>query len=103
MIRQFDVCPTPFKYGRKERPYVIVVQSDHLEMPSRICGPLVDERFLTPERRLNPAFHILGARCYFHPAELMTLPVSLLRSPVANLESERARIIAALDLVFTGI
>lgn len=103
MIRQFDVYPTPLRASKQERPYVLVLQSSLIDSQSRVCAPLVAERFIRPDGRLNPLFQIESLRCYLHPIELITLAVRVLRTPVANLESERARIIAALDLVFTGI
>jgi toxin CcdB len=103
MIRQFDVFATPLRRGREERPYLVVVQSDRFAMLSRICAPLVAERFLKPDGRLNPLVVVAGQRCFLHPVELVTLPIHALRSPLANLEADRHRIIAALDLVFTGI
>jgi toxin CcdB len=103
MIRQCDVFPTPFRRDRLERPYIIVVQSDHYPTPARLCAPLVAERFLKPNGRLNPLFEIDGAKCYLHPIELASIPTRVLRAPITNLEQHRDRIIAALDLVFTGV
>ena len=40
---------------------------------------------------------------YFDPTDLITLPVRVLRNPVANLAADGFRIAAALDLVFTGV
>ena len=103
MIRQCDVFPTPFRRDREVRPYVVVVQSDHYSTNSRICAPLVAERFLKPDGRLNPVFEIDGKRYYLHPLELALIPARVLHAPIANLEADRDRIIAALDLVFTGV
>ena len=103
MIRQCDVYPTPFRRGREERPYIIVVQSDQYPTPARICAPLVAQRFLKPNGRLNPLFEIDGEKCYFHPIELASVPLRALRIPITNLEAHRHRIVAALDLVFTGV
>jgi hypothetical protein len=103
MIRQFDVVASPLRRGTEERPYIVIVQCDRVQTLSRICAPLVAARFLRPQDRLNPPFTVQGLPCYFHPIELITLPVRALQNPVANLEADRDRIIAALDLVFTGI
>lgn len=103
MIRQFDVFVTPFRRDRTERPYYIVVQSSLIDNASRVCVPLISERFLKPWGRLNPAFQIEGSKVYFHPVEIITLPVRVLKTSIANLERDRDRIVAALDLVFTGI
>jgi toxin CcdB len=104
MIRQFDVFPNPSKRGRQERPFVVVVQSNFLNATSgRVSVPLIAENEMKPDGRLNPLFRIDGQRVYFHPAEITTIPVTFLRNAIANLEAERYRIVAALDLVFTGI
>jgi len=64
---------------------------------------------LTTERvdqslpRLHPKFEIAGRMLYLLPQELLTLPLRVLKNPVANLEAESFRITAALDLVLTGV
>jgi toxin CcdB len=104
MTRQFDVFPNPSKRGTEERPFVVVVQSNAVaDSPGRVSVPLVLKNELHPIRRLNPAFNIVGRLVYFHPLELATIPVRLLRLPIANLERARYEIIAALDLLLTGI
>jgi toxin CcdB len=103
MIHQFDVYATPLRRDKLERPYVLVMQSDLIDKDSRVCAPMVAERFLVPMRRLNPIFEIEGHRYYLNPVDLITLPVRALRTPILNLEAERYRIISAIDLVFTGI
>jgi toxin CcdB len=104
MIRQFDVFSNPSRRGTEERPYVVVVQSGFLDdVGTRVCVSLIAERFLKPTNRLNPAFDIKRQKFYFLPVEIMTIPDRLLRTRVANLEEYRDRIIAALDLVVTGI
>lgn len=103
MTRQFDVHLTPFRRDKEIRPFIVVVQSDRIDNASRVCAPLVAARFLVPDGRLNPAFTVNGQKCFLHPAELATFPLRQLRDPVANLEDARERIVAALDLVFTGI
>jgi len=103
MIRQCDVFPTPFQRDREERPYIIVVQSNQYPTSSRLCAPLVAERFLKPSGRLNPMFEIDGKKYYLHPLELASLPIRALRTPITNLDAYRDLIVAALDLVFTGV
>src|SRR6185295_3307283 len=99
MIRQFDVFPNPSRRGLEERPYVVVVQSSLLaELDTRVCVPLIAERFLNPTNRLNPLFDVKQQAVYLHPVEIITIPLRLLRSPIANLGEYREHIIAALDL-----
>jgi CcdB protein len=102
-IRQFDVVATPFRRDRAYRPYVVVLQAAWIESATRICAPLVLERHLRPYGRLNPPFRIEGHKVYFHPVELAALPARVLTQAIDNLETDRDRLIAALDLVFLGI
>ena len=103
MIRQFDVVRTPLRQGKEQRPFFVILQSDYIDTLSRVCAPLIAERFLQPFGRMNPVFVIEGRRHYFHPIEPVTFDLRVLRNPIANLEADRDRIIAAIDLVFTGI
>ena len=104
MIRQFDVVRNPLKSGRDERPYVIVIQHAFLDdLPTRVVVPLTTASALRAQPRLNPAFKILGQSVRLSPTEPFSLLLRHLRNPVASLASERDRIVAALDLVFTGI
>jgi toxin CcdB len=102
--RQFDVFENPSARGRRERPFLVVVQSDVLsDRRTRVVAPLVALSELQPLARLNPVVEVEGRKFYFHPAELAHISQDMLRDAIANLESERYRLIAALDLVFTGI
>jgi hypothetical protein len=44
-----------------------------------------------------------GRDLHLHPVELTHIPRDFLRDAVCNMESERDHIVAAIDLVFTGI
>jgi toxin CcdB len=102
-ISQFDVFPNPVRQGREHKPFVISLQHRHLDhLHTRVAAPLVTE-FRGSPSRLNPVFVIGGQRVFLDPTDLGAMDVRLLRKPVANLESERYRIMAALDLVLTGI
>jgi hypothetical protein len=104
MIRQFDVFPNPFRAGRADRPYLIWVQHRFLDAAaSRLVAPLSIERAFNHWPRLNPELLVLGQRLFLVPTDLASLSPKHLRAPVANLESDRDRIVAALDLVFTGV
>ena len=104
MSRQFDVYPNPSRTGREDRPFVIVVQ--HLffdDMPTRVVAPLVLTRAIRPRLRLNPAVIVEKRDLYFSPTEMFTISLKYLRNPIANLEADRDRIVAAIDLLLTGI
>ena len=104
MTRQFDVYRNPLRSGRELRPFVLAIQRQFWDpLPTCVVMPLVVKAALDFQPRLNPAFKIEGQTLYLSPTEPLTLPTRLLRGPVANLEQERYRIVAALDLVFTGV
>ena len=104
MTSQFDVYPNPSARGRRERPFVVVLQVNRLaDIQTRLVAPLVAETEMSPVPRLNPKFTIENKVVYLHPAEIAPVPTRLLKQRVTNLESDRYRIIAAIDLVFTGI
>ncbi len=102
-MTQFDV----FSHGFPRDPgipYVIVLQSDLLSpLRSAVVAPL--RRFGdTPVfDRLTPVLEVNGEKLVLALTEIVHLPVKRLGDPVANLASERDRIIAALDMLFTGI
>lgn len=104
MIRQFDVVRNPLVIGRTDRPYLTCIQ--HLlyeHMTTRVMAALVTPDAIKPVPRLNPEFQILDLRLYLMPMDITTIPLRRLGPPLANLEADRERIIAALDLVVTGI
>jgi toxin CcdB len=104
MIRQFDVFPNPLRDDRKEKPFVVNVQHyllDHLA--TRITGPLIVRRSVHEPSRIYPQVTVAEDILYFDPTDLVPMPLRFLKNPIANLEAESFRIIAALDLVFTGV
>jgi hypothetical protein len=104
MIRQFDVVPNPIRAQRAEQPFLVNVQHAFLAGSSRrVLVPLTAPSAITPIPRLNPSFVIKGQPLLFMPVDVVVLPVRILGEPIANLEAERDRIIASLDLVWTGI
>jgi len=104
MIRQFDVFPNPLKSGRRERPFVVSLQHYSLNhYPTRLVAPLAIDGAVVPMGRMTPLFDIAGQKLRLSPTEIATLAIRYLKAPIANLESQRDKIIAALDLVFTGI
>jgi hypothetical protein len=104
MIRQFDVVPNPIKAERTRRPYVVNLQHDHFGQDGKyVFASLAMSDAVKPVQRLNPAMRILGQELFLLPNDLFTLSARQVSPPVANLESDRDRIIAAIDLVFTGV
>jgi toxin CcdB len=105
-MSQFDVHRNPNAATRARIPYLLEVQSDLLDpLATRVVVPLCKPEVLSgkPAERLNPAFEIEGRKLLMLTPELAGVPRKALGERVANLAAERAAIIAALDLVLTGI
>lgn len=104
MIRQFDVFRNPLRAERAAKPYVVSVQHRRLDdLNTRVVAPLVTGSPGRDESRLYPAITVGSKTFHLDPAELIALPTRLLGNPVSNLESLRDKIIAALDIVLTGV
>jgi toxin CcdB len=102
-MAQFDVCRNP---RRGLFPLLLDVQSDLLsDLATRVVVPLIARerhgaRALT---RLNPTARFQGADYVLVFQELAAIPRSQIGQPVGSLKSRRDELIAALDLLFTGI
>ncbi|HWA92002.1 MAG TPA: CcdB family protein [Rhizomicrobium sp.] len=104
MNRQFDVFRNPLKGGRGDRPCIVAIQHIFFDdQPTRIVVPLLVASAIRPQGRLNPAVTVDRMQLYFSPTEMFSLSRRFLRDPVANIEGDRDKLIAAIDLVFTGI
>lgn len=80
------------------------VQADLLDhLNTRIVVPLLPlDVAPVPAKILNPMFEVQGERVSMATQYLAAVPAQLLKTPVANLETRRDDIIAALDLLFQG-
>jgi hypothetical protein len=70
---------------------------------TRVVVPLALAAEIASIPRLHPSFEIDGRVVYFFPTDIAVFPKEPLRTPVTNISASRDAIIAALDLVFTGI
>ena len=104
-MAQFDVYLNPNHATRKLIPYLLDVQADLLDtLASRVVVPLVlEEEMGLAAKRLNPQFKVKGVAVVMSTAELAGVPNRSLGDKVATLKNKRDEIIAALDLLFTGI
>lgn len=102
-MRQFDVFANPG--AARDRPYVIVLQHDWLDsLNSVVVAPLVRAAGRTPSPRLTPVVEIDGAQFLLSIAELAAIDRRRLgEKPVCNLETDRYRILGAIDLLFTAV
>ncbi len=105
-MRQFCVYPNPNAATSKAYPYLLNVQSDLIEgLGSRVMVPLAPADTFKGKRLggLMPMFRIEGADCVMLTAQASGMSVKRFGSEVADLSHERAAIMAALDLLISGI
>lgn len=106
VIRRFDVVPNPGKRDARAVPYLLVLQSELLDgIDTRVVAPLVRLSALARKKltRLNPEFEVEGEAVILLTQQIASIPIQALGKPVASLGHEHSRIVAALDLLFSGI
>ncbi|MDI6747203.1 MAG: CcdB family protein [Rhodocyclaceae bacterium] len=87
------------------RPYLLDAQNDLLaSLPSTVVIPLARPEYISQLAilRLNPRININGDSLVLLTQDMAALPRRILKTPVANLSSQRDEILAALDFLFTG-
>ena len=104
-MAQFDVYPNPSNSARLGIPYVVVIQSDLLEaLATRLTVPLASSEWAgkSPEK-LSPVIAVRGQnlRALVHYAA--PVPTRTLRLPVGNVSAQSAALIAAMDVVLSGV
>jgi toxin CcdB len=102
-MAQFDVYRNP---KRGAFPLLLDVQDDLLaQLGTRVVVPLSSLRThgAVPISRLNPTTRVGSTTYVLVFQELAAIPVAALGAKVASLADRRTDLVAALDLLFTGI
>ncbi|MCD9006757.1 CcdB family protein [Luteimonas sp. XNQY3] len=104
-MSQFFAYANADAVSRKLVPYFLDVQSDLIEtIGSRVVVPLVTvERAGGVIERLMPCLAVGEKRLVMDTAQIMGIPMRMLGKQVADLSHERHAILAALDLLISGI
>ena len=105
-MAQFDIYRNANSATRARVPYLLDVQSDLLDaLATRVVVPLCKPGILKGKlaERLNPVFEVEGREVTMLTPELAGVAAKALGEPIGNLSSQRGAIVAALDLVITGI
>jgi toxin CcdB len=103
-LKQFDVFPNPDARGRATHPFFVVLQSDLVSgIRTRVVAPLAHSAKLKSRERLLPEVRIAGQRYVISMPDLGAVPVHALPPAIDNIERERDRIVAAVDVLFTGV
>ena len=104
-MAQFDVYANPSKSAAHGIPYVVVVQSDLLDaLATRMTIPLATVEFAkkSPDK-LCPMVTVNGQRLRAMAHYTAPLPTRSLRQVVGNLASQASTLIAAMDVVVSGV
>lgn len=104
-MAQFDVYRNPNPETAGPIPYLLDIQADFLDVLStRVIVPLLTlEAMGKTAQVLNPIFTVENRRVVMSTAELAGIPLRSLGEAVCSLAEQRNEIIAALDLLFTGV
>src|SRR5262245_21272380 len=104
MIQQFDLFKNPDTNDAKYRPFLVVLQSDLVSgLTATVVAPLVARKDMRGAQRLNPVVTVSGEEFWLATNELFALDRRVLRNKVTSLAACRDEIIAAIDMLFTGI
>ncbi len=103
-MNQFDIVDNPFPRSRERQPFLVALQSDLLtrNLDTLVVAPLEPAASGTFADRLNPQVEIEGSAFVVITQEIVTVRKSVLGRARASIASDRDKIIAALDMLFTG-
>jgi toxin CcdB len=101
-LRQFDVVENPSPSGRAYAPYLVVLQSHHLDpLDSVILAPVVRDAD-RPLSLLDVTVEVAGETLVVAMAELASVNRQLLRQAVLSISDHEDDLRRALDRLFTG-
>jgi toxin CcdB len=105
IVAQFDVYPNPSSSAARGVPYVVNVQSDLIDgLSTRLCVPLATFDFAgSIPLKLSPNVVVKGRRLHALAHFAAPLPAARLRRPVANVAAEASALVAAIDVVLSGV
>lgn len=105
-MAQFTVHRNPGANSRAAVPFLLDVQSDLLsDLGTRAVVPLYAAAAMKGRvtRTLTPQFEIEGRQVVMVTPQIAGIALKMLGPAVGNLAAERDTIVAALDLLITGI
>jgi len=104
-MAQFDIYHNPDPETRHKIPYLLDVQTNMLgQLATRVVIPLVvASKIGKIAKKLNPKIEIEKVTLAMSTAEITAVSSHILTEKVSSLAERREEIIAALELLFTGI
>jgi len=102
---QFDVYANPNPDSQQQVPYFVDIQADLLDhLATRVVVPLYRQgNIVNLLQQLNSTVTIENELFILSIAELAAIPFTYLGTPISNIQDEREAIVAAVDLLITGI
>ena len=101
-MRQFEAVANPSPAGRTYAPYLVILQSHHLEpLDSVVVAPAVRDA-QRPLTALDILVQIAGEELVVTMADLASVTRQGLGSPAADLSDHEDQFRRALDRLFTG-
>jgi toxin CcdB len=102
--QQFDVVENRNSSTRNRYPYLVVLQHDRVgSVGTVVVAPLTESTAALRTSRLHPGLDISGRQFVVLIEELAAIRPHALGRFVTSIEENRYSLIAALDLLFTGI
>lgn len=104
-MAQYDVFPNPSASARNGIPYVVVIQSDLLDaLSTRLTVPLASVAFAGKvPTALCPTITVKGERLHALAHYAAPLPSKALSHPVDNVAAHASALVAAMDVVLSGV
>lgn len=104
-MAQYDVFPNPSDSAADGIPYVVVIQSELLDaLATRLTVPLAVLDFAGKvPAALCPVFTVKGQRLHALAHYAAPLPTRLLRRPIDNVATQASALVAAMDVVLSGV
>ena len=104
-MSQFDVYRNPDVSSSARFPFLLDIQSDLLEsLATRVVVPLATAtEDSTPIARLMPVFEVGDRRLVMRTAEMAGVPRNAIGAQVGSLAGRRHEIVAALDVLISGV
>jgi toxin CcdB len=104
VARQFDIVENLNQSARNLYPFLLILQHDLVtSIQSVIVAPLVHAERAPTTSRLHPSLDVAGSRCTVLIEDLASMPRNRRGRTVGSAESLYYDIVAALDLLFTGV
>lgn len=103
-MAQFTLYRNANRQTQGRYPFLLDIQSDFLnELKSRLVVPVIQLAEQKAITRLNPIFQWEQQQFLLVVQEMAAIPAKNLGAKVTELETLRSEILAAVDLLITGI